>query len=488
MQAYLQQIISQENIKLSNFNDEELAQFSEHCFNIINQFYTINIHDFTLLFHEYAIQKIKEEEDEEEERQLEIEIKEAMKQDFEYYSYLERMEQFYQNCINDIRKEKQTLPHVRVELLKQKIQPEQRSQEWYDMRYNMLTASDIGTIIGVNCYQKPKDVLLKKCGHKSFRGNKYTWHGQMYEPIATSIYESRYFCEVIEFGLLQHDTIPYLGASPDGITPEGIMIEIKCPYTRTINGNIKDKKTMSYYAQIQAQLEVCDLEICHFWECRFEIAGYDSLDSYNQDLYIPTNITSLNIIPTQQTLDLNVITLPNDRRSSNGLEKGILLRYKHKYTDDDYKYLYPPFMVSTQEQLDWINKQLERNLFEFHEFVYWKLLQTSNCVVNRDRVWWNQQVIPKLKPFWDEVLYRRQNGCEDIMPKKRKFITKTNKSISNILDLSDMNLKKPEFMFDDSIFNDDDKPQFKYKSKSKSKSKSNSQLQPECMFDDSMFT
>ena len=42
------------------------------------------------------------------------------------------------------------------------------------------------------------------------------------------------------------------------------MLEIKCPMTRKLNGDVLHKKTEMYWAQMQLQLEVCDLFECDF--------------------------------------------------------------------------------------------------------------------------------------------------------------------------------------------------------------------------------
>jgi predicted phage-related endonuclease len=44
----------------------------------------------------------------------------------------------------------------------------QRSDAWLKLRGNMLTASDAATAIGVNPYEKPDGLILKKCGHNKF--------------------------------------------------------------------------------------------------------------------------------------------------------------------------------------------------------------------------------------------------------------------------------------------------------------------------------
>jgi hypothetical protein len=67
---------------------------------------------------------------------------------------------------------------------------------------------------------------------------------------------------------LLHPELAGFGASPDGITEDGIMLEIKCPYSRV---PVAGEVPKAYRAQVQGQLEVCGLEECDFLECRFEM-------------------------------------------------------------------------------------------------------------------------------------------------------------------------------------------------------------------------
>jgi putative phage-type endonuclease len=427
MEEDIKQIITQENVSLSQLNDEELSDFSEHIYNILIQFHEdLLVEDFILMFNEVAYNIIENEQLDE--SISEDEFTDSLHNiDIEYYHHLNKMESFYKECIQEIHNAKKIMAPTRVKILQQKIQPEQRSQEWYDMRYNMLTASDVGAILGMSKYNNKTKILRKKLGLSKFSGNKFTRHGTCYEPIATSIYENRFNTDVIEFGLIQHETIPFIGASPDGITPFGIMIEIKCPMTRKINGNVKDPSTLMYWAQIQQQLEVCDLDECHFWECKIE--EYDNLQEYLDDKFVPKNIQSMNIIPFQNR-PLNYIKLPPCRRSSNGQEKGIVIKAK-KYNDDDDVYLYPPFNDTTEKQLQWVETQ-KSSAYQYFNIYYWKITLTSNCIVKRDKKWF-QESIPKLQEFWQEVLFRRKNNLiEDIRPKT--------KSKMNIFDMSNISL------------------------------------------------
>jgi hypothetical protein len=52
-----------------------------------------------------------------------------------------------------------------------------------------------------------------------------------------------------EIGLVQHRDYPWLGASPDGITEDGLLVEIKCPLTRKIEAKVPKH----YLPQVQLQ-------------------------------------------------------------------------------------------------------------------------------------------------------------------------------------------------------------------------------------------
>lgn len=154
--------------------------------------------------------------------------------------------------------------HPRVaELLKQAY-AEQRSDEWLALRGTMLTASDLASAIGDNPYEKPSDLLLKKCGAVKWGGNAATAHGTLLEPIARDLYDARYTRKSHEIGLVQHPEHKWLGGSPDGVTEDGRLIEIKCPLTRKITPAVPKY----YLPQIQLLLEVLDLEVCDFIQYR----------------------------------------------------------------------------------------------------------------------------------------------------------------------------------------------------------------------------
>jgi putative phage-type endonuclease len=168
--------------------------------------------------------------------------------------------------------------------------PSQRTPEWYSARSCLLTASDLhdGLNGGRESFVRRRAVERRK--HRAILSGgaaadedkpecmsaAVRW-GVDFEPVALAVYEAREGAEVHAFGLLRHRSLECLGASPDGITSQGVLVEIKCPYSRVPDGRVLPK----YATQVQAQLEVCNLRKCDFVECLFR--EYPSAETYEDD-------------------------------------------------------------------------------------------------------------------------------------------------------------------------------------------------------------
>jgi putative phage-type endonuclease len=153
----------------------------------------------------------------------------------------------------------------RVQELLKIPQFEQRTPEWFSQRENAITASDLPTVLGENSYKTPMNLLIDKCNanSKPFVGNSATQWGNHYEDIAIEKYSERYNKKVLPFGLLLHRDYSWLGGSPDGITTDGILLEVKCPVKRKI---VMGEVPHHYLSQVLLNLEICDLELAHFIE------------------------------------------------------------------------------------------------------------------------------------------------------------------------------------------------------------------------------
>lgn len=155
--------------------------------------------------------------------------------------------------------------HPRARALFERHQYPQRTPEWYAVRRGLLTASDVAAVLGVKPYASYRgcpraDVLDKKLANRPLN-NQFVAHGNKYENEARDLLAVAMGESVHECGLVLHPTLPWLAASPDGVTPTGKMVEIKCPLKREIiPGHVPEH----YYPQIQVQMEVCDLDVTLF--------------------------------------------------------------------------------------------------------------------------------------------------------------------------------------------------------------------------------
>lgn len=148
--------------------------------------------------------------------------------------------------------------HDQVKRLLSIPQYEQRSPEWFEQRKGKLTSSDVDSVLGNSRYSCFDEVLFKKCGiSKPFTGNQATLHGQKYEDEAIDLYCEKYGKKRFSFGLMPHPTIDFLAGSPDDITYDGIVIEVKCPLIRKI---VLGEIPAHYKAQILMNMEICDLD------------------------------------------------------------------------------------------------------------------------------------------------------------------------------------------------------------------------------------
>ena len=292
--------------------------------------------------------------------------------------------------------------------IKNIFQPEQKSKEWYEMRSNMLTASDWGTVLGENHYSNSNEVLKKKCGDSTFITNAAMEWGNKYESVAVLIYEHRNNVKVLEFGCLRHPSISFLGASPDGITEDGVMLEIKCPSTRKITG----VPPSYYWCQVQGQLEVCELDRCDFLEC--SIKEYSDENEYLSDNF-------------EGNYFLN----------KYGNEKGIVIELFRK-ENRTFFYDYSPVSLIGENLELWKNNVIEKynndkDNVMFSSFAYWYLEEVSCVPIYRNQEWFNNAKV-ELELFWKKVLKYRELGFEqlkiDIQKEKdEKKIIKEEKKI-----------------------------------------------------------
>ena len=266
-----------------------------------------------------------------------------------------------------------------------KHSPEQKSDEWYAYRYERITASDIASVFNKSPFNSRNKLLQDKCKDfkdTTFSSNKYMDHGNKYEDCAAHYYEYLSNSKDYEFGCLPHHNISFLGASPDGITENGIMLEIKCPLSRPIKGI----PPIYYWYQIQIQLEVADLPRCDYIECKF-------IEKEKDDFF--------ELIKTHNITECKEI--------------GFIIQIIDK-TKNKYIYKYNTFGSKVSDFKEWenntINEILKSNQFEYVKTIYWVLEEYGLCKIYRDKRWYREN-INSLSNFWDEVLEGRKKIREN---------------------------------------------------------------------------
>jgi putative phage-type endonuclease len=305
----------------------------------------------------------------------------------------------------------------------------QLSSEWFQARKNCITASSAANLLprselvckkyvelyglsdtfdynGKSCnpYSTKTQYFLDKSRGSTFTGNIATYHGQKYEPVASAIYSNIVNKPVLEFGLLVHPEIPWLAASPDGITPDGVMQEYKCPFRRKING----VPPLYYYIQTQLQMEVCNLDVCDFIE--FEFMEFATEKEWLDNDTLDVEVLHCGLLVQVEKINDNMIFDPAENEYI----------YPNKETIDNVELL-----------LDWKNWQLKQLPISMKkEFldklkisvVYWKVIAKSIVRIDRDREWF-ANVKPIFEKEWQKILYyKKGDNYKKLIPEKAKDI------------------------------------------------------------------
>ena len=265
----------------------------------------------------------------------------------------------------------------------------QRSEEWFEARKTRLTASDLydaikGGNVSIKLAKKKANIVVDTINYNAIPALKW---GTMFEPMATRCYSQKMNNIAIhDFGLVCDMENAHFGASPDGINELGIMMEIKCPYSRKIVDGVIPEK---YKMQIQGQLAVCKLKECDYIECVFK-----SLDSVEDYL----------------ALDVE--------------KHGVIAEFYNQ--KGEYVYYYSEPNQTPKECVDEICDSLriasickEQHL-KFSKYTYWRLDDMIiQRVVFNTNAW--ETIIPKINTFWESVEEYKLLPIEEGI-KKFKFV------------------------------------------------------------------
>jgi putative phage-type endonuclease len=319
----------------------------------------------------------------------------------------------------------------KIEHLKQKPQPTQRTDEWYKFRHNLITASNaykafesqstMNQLIYEKCQPLKKNEDEKHVNSHSTLpsmvniNTPFHW-GQKYEPLSVMLYEYLYNTTVADFGCIKHDHYHFLGASPDGINVDvnserfGRMLEIKNIVNREINGIPKKE----YWIQMQLQMEVCDLDECDFLETKF--VEYETANEFFKELEL------------EQGQDTQIKALD---------KKGVVI-YFHNISEAKPFYVYKPLnIVKMDDILKWEEEMIELYQTPHYNMTYiksnyWKLEKLSCVLVLRNKSWFKNN-IQSIENVWNIIEKERITGYEHRAPNrkpkiKKEYVGETNHS------------------------------------------------------------
>jgi putative phage-type endonuclease len=147
------------------------------------------------------------------------------------------------------------------------LQVDQRSDEWYEARRGIVTASTVGKLLTPTLKVADNDTsrgLANTLAVERITGwteetamTSDMWRGVEHEPFARDKYAEHY-APVTEVGFLIREEDGWqLGYSPDGLVGDDGLIEIKCPRAKTHLSTILADEVPAYYMpQLQAGLLV----------------------------------------------------------------------------------------------------------------------------------------------------------------------------------------------------------------------------------------
>lgn len=148
---------------------------------------------------------------------------------------------------------------------------EQGTQEWFEARCGVITASRFKDVMSKGQSGKPSKTRqtymnliaaerMTGLSQDSYSNAAMAW-GTRNEPLAVAAYEWEFNVDVERTGFIPHPDYPFCGASPDGLL-DGGGLELKCPYssavhmTNIINGEVPTE----YMPQVQGGMFVTGRE------------------------------------------------------------------------------------------------------------------------------------------------------------------------------------------------------------------------------------
>lgn len=151
-------------------------------------------------------------------------------------------------------------------------QVEQRTEEWRKQRVGRITGSIAGGVLGLSPWQTPESILrqMVRAYHgapSEFVTNPAVEHGTKHERHAMLCFMRKTGLHVEDVGFLPLGET--MGASPDGLTDDGGVLELKTPFSCRNGAPFKPlAEQPHYYAQCQFEACAAGREFGYFAQYR----------------------------------------------------------------------------------------------------------------------------------------------------------------------------------------------------------------------------
>lgn len=286
----------------------------------------------------------------------------------------------------------------------------QHSTDWYAQRAQRLTASEFSQVLdgrrgallrsklavpatdpSITPAATPSYSVMKPIAIAQPDGEmSATLWGHRFESITRAIYEQELAGpDTVNdtLGRFQHQVVPWLSASPDGVvvsgTRAGRLVEIKSPKTRQPGEFVPG----DYYAQMQVQMEVCDAEAVDFVEAQFAQR------------------------PVFHYMMGGWVTLQDDDNAAirQATWKGRIQVYGHAEIPETWIYRYTKPVEDLEDAVEnYLTPQPDGDLPLLEESIWW-LTGFYPRTVLRNSTWWEETGWPAASLFWGEVESLRAN-------------------------------------------------------------------------------
>lgn len=258
---------------------------------------------------------------------------------------------------------------------------DQRTEAWHLKRGEMLTASEISKAMKDATPSARHELIMNKLTprEKGFQiiAGALIW-GTRFESIAKEIYCHLNTVKIADTTCVPHPKQPFLGASPDGIlvcedindSKHGRLVEFKCPISRVYDE--KNPIPITYYHQMQLQMECTELDECDYVEFRFKKLNYSEWMDSKKDF---KSVFAVN---------------------QNG--------------DITYK-----LITDKRELSEWKKDIVD---IENCQYIYWELSTIISNLVSRDPLWLETH-LPSFQEVWNEIRQYRQTATFPEHPKEK---------------------------------------------------------------------